>query len=867
MRARRQLFTALLGMVLSLQALCAEEPAANTWTQVADEKTGGTIGALVYCPDQQGMLLYGFPAAASSSEVDLFVTGKRAWESLAPKGAHMSRTLDGCLTVWKDGRPQLPCINREYWLASQACFVPTVKKALYFAGGSTFYFDPAQKAWVDLKIPLDEAPPDVMLGSLAWDPVKQRVILFGGGYISAYKVAYQSSSNAKPKSPGKAWTPARWTMEEKRATWAFDPQKKSWSKLVTGSEKFRALHARAWSLYEVKVAGLLAAIRPLALEYAEAIRGPKASEVALSAQKLGDELASFCAELASGGGCADAYEAAQCKAAAAEGEKALAELRSAQAALAADDGWKALWAAEKARWQLFDASECIAPSPLPRYYAGLVTDTQSKLLVLFGGHGGDKKLGDTWVFDLAKDQWRRSRSAAHPPARELVALSYDERAGMAVTPSGWLYDAAKDEWKTLKFAGGEKLFHPWVSLVYDPQADLHVLLTSPHGTFGEFGPRRTALLKLDVSKAQPAGAGGRAWSWLDGKYDASWAKLPKTQAEYRERVAAQKKFLDDLPPNTWVKRNAPYDCQDRSYGSFCYDWDRAQLVNWGGGHSAYMGNEVSQYDIKANLWMESWAPGLPPWPFGAPDGDGWNPPLYNRMGSAHGYHKYAYCSDLKKVVFVGHNLQYDPDGMRFASETLQRVGEGSLGGAVDMCGAPGFFSTSSQHHYGAPFGVWKADAAALTFTRLPGSDPSFSSNDRGKAVFDAKRKRVLSYGVKSGNNQACDELWACPVEAAKWERLKFTVAPEGAKMPAMGSWGNCYAEKYDCMLILPGGKGQGLWVYDCVQNTMKRLTDEPKVAQTTSGIVYDIKHDVFIALEAGSYGTGPVSLHYFRYKP
>lgn len=861
MRPYRQVFVGLLSFGLWVSTLGAEGPATNTWVQVADERTGGTIGALVYCPEQQGLLLYGYPAPASSSDVELFVTGKRAWESQAPKGAHLSRGSG--FTVWNDGRPQLPWINRVYWLANQSCYVPSVKKVLYFAGGSTFYFDPAQKKWEDLKIPLDRAPPDVMLGSMAWDSVKQRVILFGGGYISAFK----GSGDTKVSPLGKAWTPARWTMEEKRATWTFDPQKNVWNTVVTGSEKIRALHTRAWHLYDVKVIDLLAAIRPLALEYAEAIHGLKAPEVGAAAQKLCDEVTALNAELAAGGGSSDAYEAAQCKASAAEGEKVLAELQAAKAALAANDAWKALWIVEKARWQLFDASECIAPSPLPRYYAGLVTDTQNKVLVLFGGHGGDKRLGDTWVFDPAKDQWRRSRSAAHPPAQELVGLSYDSRAGVAVMPSGWLYDAARDEWKTLKLAGGEKLFHPWVSLAYDPQADVHVLLTTPHGTYGEFGPRRTALLKLDATKAQPASAGGRTWSWLEGKYDASWAKLPKTQAEFSDRVAAQQKFLDELPPNTWVKRNAPYDCQDRSYGSFCYDWDRAQLVNWGGGHSAYMGNEISHYDIKANLWLESWAPDLPPWPFGAPDGDGWNPPLYHRMGSAHGYHKYAYCSDLKKVIFVGHNLQYDPDGLRFDAETVKRNGEGGLGMAVDMCGSPGFLSATAQYHYGAPFGVWKADFASSTFTRLPGSDPAFGSNDRCKPVFDSKRKRVLWYGVKSGRNQVCDELWACPLESSKWEKLNFTSVPEGAKPAAMGNWGNCYSAKYDCMLILPGGKGQGLWIFDCAQNTMRRLGDEPKVAQTTSGIVYDIKHDVFIALEAGSYGTGPVSMHFFRYKP
>lgn len=837
-----------------------EETAPNTWTWVSDEKTGGTIGSIVYSPDAQGMILYGYPAKGSRGEVRLFSPAKGTWEELMPAGPHQER--GSFFTVWKDGRPRLPCINREYWLAQQVCYLPNEKKALFFAGGSTFYFDPGTKTWEDLKIPLQDAPPDVMLGSMAWDPVKQRAILFGGGYISANKAA----SDPKAVPPGKPWTRADWTMDVKRATWAFDPKTKRWSRLATGSERFRALHARAWVLFDRAACDLLGAIRPVALEYADTIGAAKPGAVATQAARMAETLAALNKELAAAEGCSDAYEATQCKDAAAEGELARAGLLEAKAALEAGDGWKALWAAEKARWDLFACSECVAPAPLPRYYAAFSTDARNKVLVLFGGHGGDKVLGDTWVFDPAKDQWRRSRAAAHPPAQEMPAMSFDERAGVSVLPSGWLYDAGADAWKTVTIAGS-KPFAPWTSLAYDPASGEHILFTAEHGTFGEFGPCRVARLKLDATKAAPATSGGATWHWLNPKYEQSWAKLPKTQAEYRERVAAQKKFLDELPANTWVKRNAPYDCQDRSYGSFCFDTDRNQVVNWGGGHSAYMGNEVSQYDVRSNLWMESWAPDQPPWPFGAPDGDGWNPAMNHQMGAAHGYHKYAYNADLKRVVFVGPNLIYNSDRMRYDDEPIVRQGPGVAGGIVEMGGAKGCLSASAVHYYGGPFGLWKADDSGRVMSRLAGSEPTFTSNDRAKAVYDAKRRRVLWYGVKSGANNACDELWACPVDTGKWEKLAYTVEPAGAKPPPMSAWGNCYAEKYDALMILPGNKGNGLWMYNCATNVMRRLGDEPKVAQTTSGIVYNAKDDVFIALEAGSYGMGPVSLHYFRYKP
>ncbi|MFW6159198.1 MAG: hypothetical protein ACOC8E_07565, partial [Planctomycetota bacterium] len=222
----------------------------NRWTKVLDQEQGGTIGDLVYVPGLDGALLYGYPAKSTRHEVDLFVVGELAWRGQVPKGPHRGRGQT--VTVWNKGRPMLPRINREYWVAGQACYVPTVKKVLYFAGGSTFYYDPARKAWENPEIPLHEAPPDVMLGSVAWDPAKKRVILFGGGYISAYKRRKDEAARL-----GKPWTPEEWYGEQ-RSTWAFDPAKGSWSKVATGSDTFRK-HFAACKALDPKMIDLLGA--------------------------------------------------------------------------------------------------------------------------------------------------------------------------------------------------------------------------------------------------------------------------------------------------------------------------------------------------------------------------------------------------------------------------------------------------------------------------------------------------------------------------------------------------------------------------------------------------------------------------------
>ncbi|GAF79298.1 unnamed protein product, partial [marine sediment metagenome] len=387
---------------------------------------------------------------------------------------------------------------------------------------------------------------------------------------------------------------------------------------------------------------------------------------------------------------------------------------------------------------------------------------------------------------------------------------------------------------------------------YDPANDVHVLVDMVREK------RRTLLLRLDPTRAAEAKPGGPEEVWKSDKYQVAWSHLPATQAEYRERVAEHEKRLDAVPPNTWTHLEAPYGGWGRAYGSFCHDWDRDQIVLWGGGHSAYMGNEVSQYDLKANLWMESWSPELPPYPYGHPDGPGWHPSFYHEKGTHHGYHHYVYCSDLKRIVFFGGALQYDPDRMRYVRDKLAKAGKGSAGHSVEMSGAPGLLTVSTRHWYGSPFGVWRADFKAKTLGRIPGSDTPFGTNDRAKAVFDPTRRRVLFYGAaKEGKKRICNQLWAFPLETKRWEHIATKTEPAGTEPPEIRAWNYCYSTTHDCLLIA----AKDTWVYDCKANVLRKIG--PGI--DTSGVVYSAKHGLFYALCGGGYK--PQQVYVFRYAP
>ncbi len=178
-----------------------------------------------------------------------------------------------------------------------------------------------------------------------------------------------------------------------------------------------------------------------------------------------------------------------------------------------------------------------------------------------------------------------------------------------------------------------------------------------------------------------------------------------------------------------------------------------------------------------------------------------------------------------------------------------------------MNGAAETLSVSAQHWYGGPFGVWSLDAKSMTSARIKGSDTPFGTNDRAKAIFDTKRRRVLFYGAASSKEKGgkCNALWAFGLENGKWEKLEPNVEPAGAEAPAIDAWNYCYASKHDYLLIV---NKAGTWAYDCSKNLLKKLDCR---SVECCGIVYSPKQDLFYVLDGNGYA--PQRVFVFRYHP
>jgi hypothetical protein len=70
--------------------------------------------------------------------------------------------------------------------------------------------------------------------------------------------------------------------------------------------------------------------------------------------------------------------------------------------------------------------------PPLRSNARMVCDTRNKLIVLFGGDDQAKALNDTWVYDLAKREWAERKPALAPPPAFRYAATFVAKHGLVL---------------------------------------------------------------------------------------------------------------------------------------------------------------------------------------------------------------------------------------------------------------------------------------------------------------------------------------------------------------------------------------------------------------------------------------------------
>lgn len=197
----------------AVQSSASQRLAPNRWIELSKDMAGARRGSAIrYVPDAGAFLLWGFMDADPEllqehplmevPEYDMVAFAPTAgrWRNHLPRQrasewsrklplAYIPRTYSGITTgsertvmrgptSEKDGvaRPDLNIVF------DQVSYHPGLKSLVYFTGGLTAAYRVADRAWSDLSP--RNSPPPVMGGSLAYDPVNDELVLFGGGHVA-----------------------------------------------------------------------------------------------------------------------------------------------------------------------------------------------------------------------------------------------------------------------------------------------------------------------------------------------------------------------------------------------------------------------------------------------------------------------------------------------------------------------------------------------------------------------------------------------------------------------------------------------------------------------------------------------------------
>ena len=195
-----------------MSAVAADLP-SNEWIQLVQDPVGGRRGSSVrYAPDSGAFFLWGFfdldpdlPQEQPLMEIPeydvvAFDPGIGRWQSHLPKQrerewsrklplAFIPRTYSAITTgsertVLRGATNDRPAVPRPdlNMVFDQVAWHPPMKSLIYFTGGLTAAYNTAERRWTDLRPA--HSPPPVVGGSLAYDPVNQQMVLFGGGHVA-----------------------------------------------------------------------------------------------------------------------------------------------------------------------------------------------------------------------------------------------------------------------------------------------------------------------------------------------------------------------------------------------------------------------------------------------------------------------------------------------------------------------------------------------------------------------------------------------------------------------------------------------------------------------------------------------------------
>jgi hexosaminidase len=791
---------------------------SNSWTKVLQTDNGARrFSAFRYVPDIDRFLLWGFQGYYTwdAGNAEIPWTGNEEYDMVAFNPVEVQWENHFPLSKkeeWSENLPPMHLISyyqgitpgyyrpelkvREGILrpdltivGDQLTYDSKRQRMIYFTGGRTLSYDVIDRIWHS--IDTEKTPPPVSFGSLCYDPIDDRIILFGGGHV------------AEPGPDGKA---VGYT-----GTWEFDCTSEEWSPLETEE------------------------------------------------------------------------------------------------------------------------------NPPPRMCSRMVYDSKNKAMVVFGGDGQSRWLGDTWILDLQKNTWRKS-NAPGPSARAGHFTVFDPSTGWVIIGGGynyddltdmWGYNVTSDSWRKLR---GEVPtgWHITADIIQDESLIILTTSTKRDGdtrSCNEIYPVRTTwAYKIDAQTLEDETIAPQSTQYLLKRpVEMAVAGTEQNPSRHKEQLDR----IENMEENRWTAFRHPGRVAPvRTWGSCAFDTDKGRIIYWGGGHCGYGGNDYDLYDVEQNTWITS--PEIAEYPERAWD-KGINPGGVTFSGKPwirHGRKIYAYDPVSKKIIntkTVYVTAGYEPDPLKeiepkgiednlkspyqikwttwtYDEETekwnincssvpgldhLVQTPHGVMGvdlhwELLDILQRP---DKANLHEFkdtvmweGQPMvdnSVYSLDVAAQKWKKLTVKGP-WPQNlfELTALVYDSRRDQLILHG----GGEKRDELWRFPLKKKQWEKIEPSFAPGAGTQPPVCTREAVYLPDNDVFLTTGTPSGvesmTGFWAYKVDENRWYKVDIEIPEGKTMKdllvqnrGWAYDPIHDiVFMILGNRAGDMSEVDLFGLRYK-
>jgi len=538
------------------------------------------------------------------------------------------------------------------------------------------------------------------------------------------------------------------------------------------------------------------------------------------------------------------------------------------------DGRPHTWALDVTtdRWRPLE----LEVEPPPRCNSRMVYDKTNRVIVLFGGDAQDRGLADTWVFDVAKQQWQQRKPPRSPHLRHCHAMATLDKSGLVLLVGGravadyrsqqrlsnqvWVYNAAQDTWAPVDAQLPRIEGNEWYCIEGIPGTDEVLMVVSSKYDHRQ----RTYRFRYDGA-APPAKIEGVPPGTVAYKTERTKAWQDDVPPADRQ---AHAKVLAELPENQWVEMKPPKSTKGRTWGSAIFDVDRGIAMKWGGGHSGYQGTDMAFYDVAANRFSIDRTPAFTPEPFGRWARRPGGRTFFNQPWTRHMRHTCAYDAVRKVGVFadgggskwydrdadavVKHTWLYDPVKRQWL-EPIEQPFPG--GGSVSPIAVPTPKGVIVyQHDKGR---IWQDSGRMYRFVGQPNEPETFGweeisingpdrpyQREHMTIVYDQRRDRLIFLSHDRETRRPL--MWFFSMKDRQW--VMNPKQPDGG----VSTREAVYVPDQDAVLAYgPAKKDDPVWtrVYLCAENRWVPLAiDTPQFTVHEVALEYDPIHKVAVLL-------------------